>query len=1402
MLDLIESLQKKKMTFLHSIILGLFLLVCSVHAQNTQSTWIGGTTGNWNTGTNWNPGVVPNNNGTNTYDVTINSGANVSLNTAAAINNLNIASGNTLGINNAQSLSIANGSTIVNNGTLSINASSSATNLYLAGGNVSLEGTGTVSFSNSLSNYIRDTADNGYRFTNVSNTIQGSGNIGYNTIGITNQSLINANQSSALTLDPSALGMINTGIMQSSLTGTLTLQNGTFTNTGGTIRALDSSTVNLTGSTIVGGTLSTFDSGVIRTTGTATLNGVTLNGNFQQNATTSTYLQNTITNTGTIGINATTSATNMYIDSAETILNGSGTITMTNSASNYIRGSVNTNRLTNENNIIQGSGFVGANTTMLTNRGTIQSTNSTALTLNPTGASSDSVGMINSGILKAINGSRLVLAEGNYQNFENTTSGQILADSSTVAIENSKVSGGIITVQGNGTLELNSSTIEGGILTNSSTGTIKTTGGTSTLDGNIVLSNTAGGNISIQNGTALKLKATGTYNNYGNIGLNAASVGTYLVFGGGDVTLKGGGTVTLGASSANFVIGEAATDRLINEDNIIQGSAYLGNNTMGFVNQNIIQANNASMSLILNPSAAGIVNTGTLRAINGATLQIQDGSIQNAGGAIQAQENSLVKLVNTTNIQNGTLTTTGTGLIQNTGVTTLTNLTNAGKYQSANGSNTTLVGTIQNTGQITLAASTVATELFIEGGDVTLQGGGSLILSNSTANQIKSTVSTNRLINKDNLIQGSGYFGLNSMGIVNESIIEANQTVSLILDPSATGLTNTGIMRAVNGATLDLQNGTFTNTGGTIQAQDSSTVRLYGTTTIQGGTLTTTGTGTILNVGAATLNNLTNAGKYQASNGSDTTLVGTIQNTSQITLAATSTATEMFIEGGDVTLQGGGSLILSNSTANQIKSTVSTNRLINKDNLIQGSGSMGMNSMGFVNESIIEANQSIALIIDPSATGFTNTGIMRAVNGGTMDLQNGTFLNTNGTIEAQDGSTVKFTSATIQGGTLTTSGTGIIQNVNVATLENLTNAGKIQSINGSDTYLRGVINNTGEINLAATSVTTELFIDSATVTLQGAGTITLSNSAANQIKGTATTNRLINENNTIQGAGNIGMNAMGLTNRGIIDANQSLLLTINPTNTETVYNEGTLRASGGGGLKLTDGTFTNTGIIEATNGSTFTVDSFATLTNYSANTLTGGTWKVFSNSTLSIANASISTNNANVILSGTGSTFTQFNPVTMNQGSFSILEGRNFTTLSNLTNAGAMTIDDNSIMTVNGSFTQQSTGVLNIEIADLTHFSLLNSSGSVNFAGILNVTFVNGYNPNLGDSFTIMNFLSSLGAFSSVNFFNLAEGLGLEAVYNPTNLVLMVTNTAVPEPASWFMLILGLVCFIKYRFRK
>ncbi len=153
--------------------------------------------------------------------------------------------------------------------------------------------------------------------------------------------------------------------------------------------------------------------------------------------------------------------------------------------------------------------------------------------------------------------------------------------------------------------------------------------------------------------------------------------------------------------------------------------------------------------------------------------------------------------------------------------------------------------------------------------------------------------------------------------------------------------------------------------------------------------------------------------------------------------------------------------------------------------------------------------------------------------------------------------------------------------------------------------------------------------------------------------------------------------------------------TIGTAATGTLINDGTIAAQNSGRLTIDPASFTNNGTIDVTAGSTVNVTG--SFTNFDGiGTLTGGTYLVAG--TFEFAGANIVTNTASITLDGPTSAI--INTTTAggalasfatNHGSFTLMDGRPFTTAGGFTNAGTLTVDatggpDN--FTVAGTFTQ------------------------------------------------------------------------------------------------------------------
>ncbi len=154
----------------------------------------------------------------------------------------------------------------------------------------------------------------------------------------------------------------------------------------------------------------------------------------------------------------------------------------------------------------------------------------------------------------------------------------------------------------------------------------------------------------------------------------------------------------------------------------------------------------------------------------------------------------------------------------------------------------------------------------------------------------------------------------------------------------------------------------------------------------------------------------------------------------------------------------------------------------------------------------------------------------------------------------------------------------------------------------------GVVANNGTIELASPHFGTYFQING-DVTLGGIGEVILRPQGPNYMRGLTPTDRLTNgAAHTIRGSRRVGDNYMALTNQGAIDADDPAYpLEVNPTDTEIVYNTGTMQASAGGTLQLLGGTFDNTdGLIRGMDGSVAQITTGAVVSNGETTTVGDG----------------------------------------------------------------------------------------------------------------------------------------------------------------------------------------------------
>ena len=923
------------------------------------------------------------------------------------------------------------------------------------------------------------------------------------------------------------------------------------------------------------------------------------------------------------------------------------------------------------------------------------------------------------------------------------------------------------------------------INTASSTVTLNTAGATSTL--------TLGSStdaLAIANAESLTVSGA-TISNAGSITMNSSGATTELVIGASNVTLSGAGTLTMSNSLGNFIFGAAGTDVLSNQSTI-QGSGSIGHGQMGLNNSGTIDANQTTTLTLQITSSATAINTGTIEATNGATLEILGGTYTNTGGTILNNASTLL-LDGNVIINGGTLSQVGAGHIELSNGTINTALTNTstGIIESMGGNNTIggaltnvaggqvkidnatalTLGTgssVANAGSITLNSGGATTELIIGASNVTLSGTGTLTMSNSLGNFIFGAAGTDVLTNQST-IQGSGSIGHGQMGLNNSGTIDANQTTTLTLQiTSSSTATNTGTIEATNGATLEILGGTYTNTGGTI-LNNASTLLLDGNVIINGGTLsqvgaghielsngtintalTNTSTGIIETTGGnntigGTLTNVA-GGQVKIDNATALTLGAgsSVVNAGSITLNSSGATTELIIGASNVTLSGAGTVTMSNSTGNFIFGATGTDVLTNQTT-IQGAGHIGNGQLTLSNAGTIDANQAtnmLTLQVTGSSTA-TNTGTLEASAGATLFVVGGTYSQTGAGKFLATGanSEVLLDDATIVGGTLTGASGGKFVAENDTTLNGVTiNTGTMFNVGNGQllNFSAGTITNKGTINLTSTGSTTEIVINGA-VTLASTGKLILSNSADNFILGTGT----LTNQNTIQGAGNIGNGQIAVINSGTISAVDSTTLFINTDSSGFTNNVGTKQ-----------------GTLSVSAHDTLTIEG-GPFNNFSGTTLTGGIYKV--SGTLGFAGANIVTNAASITLTGTtaeilnttSSTNGLMNLATNASGStFGLAGGAKFTTVGNFTNNGTLNVGAGDKFSIGANGASNLTNY-NSGTSTLTGgIYILTGTGQIQFnnGGNANDIVTNAANITLSSTSTLSSFIDQTGANALANF--------------------------------------------------
>ena len=729
-------------------------------------------------------------------------------------------------------------------------------------------------------------------------------------------------------------------------------------------------------------------------------------------------------------------------------------------------------------------------------------------------------------------------------------------------------------------------------------------------------------------------------------------------------------------------------------------------------------------------------NQGTITQ-TGGTLTL-NGSLGNVG-----IYNLAPTTTGTVTTGGGTFTNTSTGLLELS-----TNVIATLLSPFANQSGTVATTAAVNAGKLVLGGSGSST-----GGTYNATTAGAFIdLAGGSTSEFTGTYSGS----------GSGAVGLSQPGGVIGAGSIASSGASAILDFTAESFqvtTSDGINFDLNGNTLinagtitltsssnvvvysnlngGNRGGTFSNTG-TIVQQGSGNLQLNdGVQVSNSGTYQIQADSSILSLGLGNIGSVVNSGTITKVAGTGTTAISVPFNNQDGTVDA---------ESGTVTLSGGGTSTGGTYIANGsgvIDLTGGSSHTLTGTYIGSGTGHIKMTSgnltigsagatFNFPNGLFTWTGGTFSGTLTNASTGFIPIGGVTA--SGTFNNL-GTITQIGGTLNVVNSGSYTVTSGTVNlsggtGGTLTESASTV--NVLSGTY------GGVDTLTGSGgTYtITGTLTNNGTLILSVFTPPPPATPIPPAYNLQGAtidgGTLSTTNGAeltATQaggtlngvtLAGTLFTGQIINTFVNIQGGltlasaglvsmiGNGKLNFLGsqsLTGTGTVDFADNLIVNgiqkglYVPNSGDTLTIAAGVTVHGGTGFvgSTSGGFVTNNGTIASDGGGTITVQSD---TNYASGILTGGTWEAANNSILRLIGANITTNAADIILDGVGSS------IDSNTGTTNAL--------ANLT-------------------TNAATGSLTVRNGAVLIGSTLNNAGSVTVGSASNLA-VNTYNQTAGNT--------------------------------------------------------------------
>jgi len=1213
------------------------------------ANWLNDVSGSFATAADWSSNAVPNNNspagtdyianlnasGSKSYIVTsttaetvdllsLNAAATLSIKSAAFtidsqaepysdvfnLGTITVGAGGTLAFGALSSPSNYSAE-IFNNGNVNLSSKTTAATLSIAAPWFELNGTGTLTMSGAAQIIAPVAASYNSTLDNETNTIQGSGTIGDGSAAPAGEGLIlqndargtiNANAAAALVLNTGGNTIENTGLIETTGAGGLTLDS-TLENDGRLV-AVGTGALTVSSDVYGGGSIAVnagaslvLSNGFVNTSGTVTVaaggeitttsgdQGDNLNagdiedaGNIVVADDSTLYMNASVFGSGAVSLDGATGPTDLLIWNNGLAVYATGGIILSDSADNLIAtggpvgGPAQTSQQFSNHSIVSGSGTIGDGWLRLVNYAgsTVNSNGAAGMTI--VGVTQGSEGHnYNAGLIETTGAGGLVVT-GNLDN-----AGQLdAAGSGALTLNGATVSNGTGVVQttaAGASIVLDNAQIGGGNTVSLVAATyLYTTAGDTDALSNV---NNAG-TVNVEDGSTLDVQ--GTWQNKGAVDLRGATAATTLDIA-GSFYLAGGGTINLSTTNTLDAIG-SDTDNgnpssafLDNLNNTIVGAGVIGDAGLNITNgvSGVIDAKgSAGHTLTLNGAdsienngliettgAGGLVIEGALnqngRLVDSGTgaLTLLDANVAGQGSASVASKSaSLVFEQSSLELQGaisslGSISVTGPG----TSILSAGAFTNAGTVTISDAAALELNGVVKNSGSLDVSSTGDATKLIIE--DVRLSGAGGLVLSNNAANAIVGDGGgqASQFVNSST-ISGAGVIGGDDLQLINLAggIIDADGAAVLKKKKVVTPAPALSIV-------------------GDGDPGDNSNYGLIETTTAGGlsisGTLDNNGTIDASGTGALTLaqTNISGVGVLQTTAaGASILMEGATVSAGEFALVAGSTLTtadgESYIStqgaainGGAINIANGTTLDLSqdwsNAGAINLNGSTSATRL-------DVSGALQLSGGGTVNLATTNTDDSIGTDTNagsPPNSYFTN--VDNTISGaGTIGDANMNLTNAvDGVIDATGG---VGDALTLNTGSTAIQNDGVIETTGAGGLD----IDSAMNLNGSL-----IAEGTGALTISATS-----FVQNGGTIVQGPGSVQVGAGGS-----------IVLFDSTISTAGTISIAATGaiqatgasdeidngsdVENAGSIVVNDGVTLYLNAT----VFNSGALDLGDGSG---------------------------------------------------------------------------------------------------------------------------------------------------------------------------------------------------------------------------------------------